>query len=66
LLEDALAERNGKDRPWNAAAAHLVIMVISLAFDHQRDSLDETTGGDHTDRISAMWHGTGSSLPVCL
>ena len=64
LLEDAIAERSGRDQLWNAAAAHITTMIISMAFDHERDSLDETAPADYADRIIAMLHGTGAPLPV--
>jgi AcrR family transcriptional regulator len=64
LLEDAIAERSGKDPLWNAAAAHITMMIITMAFDHERDSLDETAPADYADRIIAMLHGTVAPLPV--
>jgi AcrR family transcriptional regulator len=64
LLEDAIAERSGRDHLWNAAAAHLTIMIIAMAFDHERDSLDETAPADYADKIIAMLHGTGAPLPA--
>jgi AcrR family transcriptional regulator len=64
LLEDAIAERSGRDQLWNTAAAHITIMIISMALDHERDSLDETAPADHADRIIAMLHGTSAPLPV--
>ena len=64
LLEDAIAERSGRDQLWNAAAAHITIMIISMAFDHERDSLAETAPADYADRIIAMLHGTAAPLPV--
>ncbi|HEX3783261.1 MAG TPA: helix-turn-helix domain-containing protein [Pseudonocardiaceae bacterium] len=64
LLEDAIAERSGRDPLWNAAAAHLTIMIITMAHDHDRDSFDETTPADYADRIIATLHGTGNPLPV--
>ncbi|MEU6610187.1 helix-turn-helix domain-containing protein [Streptomyces shenzhenensis] len=64
LLEDAIAERSGRDQLWNAAAAHLTLMIIAMAYDHDRDSLDETPPADHADRIMAMLHGTGAPLPA--
>ena len=64
LLEDAIAERSGRDPLWNAAAAHITMMIITMAFDHERDSLDDTAPADYADRIIAMLHGTGAPLPV--
>lgn len=64
LLEDAIAERSGRDQLWNSAAAHLTIMIITMASDHERDSLDETAPADYADRIIATLHGIGSPLPV--
>jgi AcrR family transcriptional regulator len=64
LLEEAIAERSGRDQLWNAAAAHLTMMILTMAYDHERDSLDETTPADYADRIIAMLHGTGAPLPV--
>ncbi|HEX3785564.1 MAG TPA: helix-turn-helix domain-containing protein [Pseudonocardiaceae bacterium] len=64
LLEDAIAERSGRDQLWNAAAAHLATMIISMAFDHERDSLDDTTPADYADRIMATLHGDQAPLPV--
>ncbi|QUQ64004.1 TetR/AcrR family transcriptional regulator [Kutzneria sp. CA-103260] len=64
LLEDAIAERSGEDQLWNSAAAHLTIMIITMAADHERDSLDATAPADYADRIIAMLHGAGSPLPV--
>jgi AcrR family transcriptional regulator len=64
LLEEAIAKRSGQDQLWNAAASHLTMMIITMAFDHERDSLDETTSADYADRIIAMLHGTGNPLPV--
>jgi AcrR family transcriptional regulator len=64
LLEDAIAERSGKDPLWNAAAAHITMMIITMAFDHERDSLDETAPADYADRIIAMLHDTVAPLPV--
>lgn len=64
LLEDAIAERSGRDHLWNAAAAHITMMIIAMALDHERDSLDETAPADYADRIIAMLHGTGAPLPV--
>ena len=64
LLEDAIAERSGRDQLWNAAAAHLTMMIIAMASDHERDTLDETAQADYADRIIAMLHGAGAPLPV--
>jgi AcrR family transcriptional regulator len=64
LLEEAIAERSGQDRLWNAAAAHLTMMIITMAFDHDRDSLDVATSADYADEIIAMLHGSKSPLPV--
>ena len=64
LLEDAIAERSGRDQLWNAAAAHLTMMIIAMASDHERDTLDETAPADYADRIIAMLHGAGAPLPV--
>jgi AcrR family transcriptional regulator len=64
LLEEAIAERSGRDQLWDAAAAHLTIMIIGMAYDHDRDSLDETTPADYADQIIAMLHGTGTPLPM--
>lgn len=64
LLEDAIAERSGRDQLWNAAAANITIMIIGMAYDHDRDSLDDTTPTDYADRIIAMLHGTGAPIPV--
>ena len=64
LLEDAITERSGRDQLWNAAAAHITMMIIAMALDHERDSLDETAPADYADRIIAMLHGTGAPLPV--
>ena len=63
LLEDAIAERSGRDQLWNAAAAHLTMMIIAMASDHERDTLDETAQADYADRIIAMLHGAGAPLP---
>lgn len=64
LLEDAIAERSGRDQLWNAAAAHLTLMIITMAYDHERDSLDETAPADYADRVMSMLNGTGAPLPV--
>jgi AcrR family transcriptional regulator len=64
LLEDAIAERSGRDQLWNAAAAHLTMMIIAMASDHERDTLDETAQADYADRIIAMLHGAAAPLPV--
>ena len=64
LLEEAIAERSGREPLWNAAAAHITMMIIAMAFDHERDSLDETAPGDYADRIIAMLHGSGSPIPA--
>ena len=64
LLEDAIAERSGRDQLWNAAAAHLTMMIIAMASDHERDTLDETAPADYADRIIAMLHGAGAPVPV--
>ncbi|MEU4928794.1 helix-turn-helix domain-containing protein [Streptomyces yokosukanensis] len=64
LLEDAIAERSGRDHLWNAAAAHLTLMIVGMAYDHERDSLDETTPADYADRVMAMLHDSGNPLPV--
>lgn len=64
LLEDAIAERSGRDQLWNAAAAHLTMMIITMAYDHERDSLDETAPADYADRVMSMLNGTGAPLPV--
>ncbi|MER5789936.1 helix-turn-helix domain-containing protein [Streptomyces sp. NPDC001980] len=63
LLEDAIAERSGRDQLWNAAAAHLTLMIVGMAYDHDRDSLDETAPADYADRIIAMLH-TGAGAPI--
>jgi len=39
-------------------------MIIGMAYDHDRDSLDDTVPADYADRIIAMLHGTGAPLPV--
>jgi AcrR family transcriptional regulator len=64
LLEDAIAERSGQDQLWNAAAAHLTMMIITMAFDHERDSLDIATPASYADEIIAMLHGSKNPLPV--
>jgi AcrR family transcriptional regulator len=64
LLEEAIAERSGEDELWNAAAAHLTMMIITMAFDHERDSLDETSSTDYADQIITMLHAAGNPLPV--
>ncbi|MFD3585688.1 TetR/AcrR family transcriptional regulator [Streptomyces sp. NPDC058683] len=65
LLEDAIAERSGRDQLWNAAAAHLTLMIVGMAHDHARDSLDETAPADYADRIIRMLHeGTAAPIPV--
>jgi len=64
LLEDAIAERSGRDQLWNTAAAQLTIMILGMAYDHDRDSLDDTSPADYADRIIAMLHGPESPLPV--
>ena len=64
LLEDAIAERSGRDQLWNAAAAHLTLMIIEMTFDHERDTLDETQPTEYADRIIAMLHGPGSPIPA--
>ena len=68
-LEDAIAERSGRDQLWNTAAAQLTIMIVGMAYDHDRasldhTSLDHTSPADYADRIIAMLHGTDSPLPV--
>jgi AcrR family transcriptional regulator len=64
LLEEAIAERSGQEQLWNAAAAHITMMIITMAFDHERDSLDEISSADYADQIIAMLHGAGNPLPV--
>jgi AcrR family transcriptional regulator len=64
LLEEAIAARSGRDQLWNAAAAHLTMMVITMALDHERDSLDEATPADYADQIIGMLHGNDNPLPV--
>jgi AcrR family transcriptional regulator len=64
LLEDAIAERSGRDQLWNAAAAHLTMMIIAMASDHERDTFDKTAPADYADRIIAMLHGAGAPLPM--
>ncbi|MFF4313927.1 TetR/AcrR family transcriptional regulator [Streptomyces sp. NPDC001507] len=65
LLEDAVAERSGRDQLWNAAAAHLTLMIVGMAYDHDRDSLDETAPADYADRIITMLHaGAGAPMPA--
>ncbi|MER6219532.1 helix-turn-helix domain-containing protein [Streptomyces sp900105755] len=64
LLEDAVAERSGRGQLWNAAAAHLTLMIVGMAYDHDRDSLDETAPADYADRIITMLHaGAGAPIP---
>jgi AcrR family transcriptional regulator len=64
LLEDAIAQRSGRDQLWNAAAAHLTMMILTMAYDHERDSLDQTTPADYADQVIALLHGTAAPLPV--
>jgi AcrR family transcriptional regulator len=64
LLEEAIAERSGRDQVWNAAAAHLTIMIITMAFDHERDSLDEATPAEYANRVMATLHGAAAPLPA--
>jgi AcrR family transcriptional regulator len=64
LLEEAIAKRSGQDQLWNAAAAHITMMIITMAFDFERDSLDGTTSADYADQIIAMLHGSRNPLPV--
>jgi AcrR family transcriptional regulator len=64
LLEEAIAQRSGQNQLWNAAAAHLTMMIITMALDHERDSLDETSSADYADQIIAMLHGANNPLPV--
>jgi hypothetical protein len=64
LLEDAIAERSGRDQLWSAAAAHLTMLIIAMASDHERDTLDETAPAAYADRIIAMLHGAAAPLPV--
>ncbi|MGW2956945.1 TetR/AcrR family transcriptional regulator [Streptomyces sp. NPDC001220] len=65
LLEDAIAERSGRDPLWNAAAAHLTLTIVGMAHDHARDALDGTAPADYADRIIAMLHeGAEAPIPV--
>jgi AcrR family transcriptional regulator len=64
LLEEAIAERSGQDQRWNAAAAHLTIMIITMAFDFERDTVRTTTSAAYADQIIAMLHGSDNPLPV--
>lgn len=64
LLEEAIAERSGRDQLWNSAAAHLTMMIITMAFDHERDSIETTTSACYADQIVEMLHGSDSPLPV--
>ena len=64
LLEEAIAMRSGRNQLWNAAAAHLTMMIITMALDHERDSLDEATPAAYADQIIKMLHGTDNPLPV--
>jgi AcrR family transcriptional regulator len=64
LLEEAIAERSGRDQLWNAAAAHLTMMIVTMAFDHERDSFDATASTDYADQIITMLHGSNNPLPV--
>ncbi|MGY4926309.1 TetR/AcrR family transcriptional regulator [Streptomyces sp. 900105755] len=65
LLEDAVAERSRRDQLWNAAAAHLTLMIVGMAYDHDRESLDETAPADYADRIITMLHaGAGAPIPT--
>ncbi|MFK0281780.1 TetR/AcrR family transcriptional regulator [Streptomyces sp. NPDC090499] len=65
LLEDAIAERSGHDQLWNAAAAHLTLMIVGMAYDHDRDSLDGTPPADYADRIITMLQaGAGAPIPA--
>jgi AcrR family transcriptional regulator len=64
LLEVAISERSGRDDLWNAAASHLTIMIITMAFDHDRDSLDETTPAEYANRIMATLHDAAAPLPI--
>ena len=63
LLEDAIAERSGRDPLWNSAAAHLTLVIIGMAYDHDRSTLDGTRPADHADRIIAML-GAGAGAPI--
>lgn len=64
LLEEAIAERSDQGQVWNAAAAHVATMILTMAFDHERDSIDETRPVDHADQVMAMLRGAGPPLPV--
>jgi AcrR family transcriptional regulator len=64
LLEDAIQERSARDQVWNAAAAHLTIMIITMVFDHERDSLDETTPTEYANQIMATLRGAEAPLPI--
>ncbi|MER5524203.1 helix-turn-helix domain-containing protein [Streptomyces sp. NPDC002677] len=65
LLEEAIAERSGRDPLWNAAAAHLTLTIVGMAHDHARDTLDGTAPADYADRIITMLHeGTAAPIPV--
>ncbi|MFD8815736.1 hypothetical protein ACFV23_30680, partial [Streptomyces sp. NPDC059627] len=64
LLEDAIAERSGRDQLWNAAAAHLTLMIVGMAYDHDRDSLDTTAPADYADRIITMLHDDDAGTPI--
>ncbi|MYW62587.1 hypothetical protein GTY65_00615 [Streptomyces sp. SID8379] len=58
-----MAERSGKDALWNAAASHLTLMVVRMAGDHERGSLDETNPPDYAVRIIAMPRDPGGGSP---
>ena len=64
LLEEAIAERSGREQLWNAAAAHITMMIIGMAYDHNRDTFDEITPSAYADRIITMMRSAGSPLPV--
>ena len=64
LLVDAIAERSGRDPLWNEAAAHITIMIFSMALENGRNGRDETSPAEYADRIIATLHDARAPLPA--
>jgi AcrR family transcriptional regulator len=66
LLEEAIAERSANGPLWDGAAAHLTVMIIGMAHDHNRSTLDPADPVDYANQIIAMLRGTDAPLPVSI
>ncbi|WP_051792548.1 TetR/AcrR family transcriptional regulator [Amycolatopsis jejuensis] len=65
LLEEAIRARTGPDADplWITTAAHTTTMVLHIALDHDRGTVEPGNPADYARRIIDLLHGPAAPLP---